>query len=163
MSDTTGWQLAELNIAKARYENDDPRFKDFVDMIGPVNEMAERMPGYVWRLTDKGGVGTMDIQAFDDPRLLVNLSVWEDAESLEAFVNKTVHAKVMGRRKEWFGAMETHHMVLWWVKAGHRPDLTEAKARLDLLNTEGPGPGAFTFGTIHTPDGTRLDWAKNTA
>jgi len=153
---TTGYHLVELNIARARYESDDPRLKDFVDLIGPVNEMAERMPGYVWRLTDDGGVGTMDITAFDDPRLLVNLSVWEDVDSLLTFINKTVHARVMNRRKEWFDAMESHHMVLWWVKAGHIPDLAEARAKLDWLDAQGPGPEAFTFGQLFAPDGSPI-------
>lgn len=151
-----GYQLAELNIARARYEDDDPRFKDFVDMIEPVNQMAERMPGYVWRLVDEAGVGTMDIKAFDDPRLLVNLSVWEDLDSLLTFVNKTVHARVMNRRKEWFAAMESHHLVLWWVPAGHEPDLAEAKAKLDQLDREGPSAEAFTFGKFYAPDGEEI-------
>ena len=147
------FHLAELNIAKARYEDDDPRFQGFIDMVEPVNTMATRMPGYVWRLVDDDGFGTMDIKAFDDPRLLVNLSVWEDLESLLTFVNKTVHARVMNRRKEWFDAMESHHLALWWVPAGHRPTLEEAKAKLDQLDREGPGAGVFTFGNFYTAEG----------
>lgn len=150
------YHLAELNIARALYENDDPRFKDFVDMIEPVNQMAERMPGYVWRLVDDSGVGTMDIKAFDDPRLLVNLSVWEDLDSLLTFVNKTVHARVMNRRKEWFAAMESHHLVLWWVPAGHQPDLAEARVRLEQLDRNGPSAEAFTIGKFYGPDGQEV-------
>ena len=150
---STPYHLAELNIARARFEDDDPRFKDFVDMVEPVNAMAERMPGYVWRLVDKAGVGTMDIKAFDDPRLLVNLSVWEDLDSLLTFVNKTVHARVMNRRKEWFAAMESHHLALWWVPAGHKPDLVEAKAKLEQLDRNGSSADVFTFGKFYSPEG----------
>lgn len=156
MSTYPGFQLAELNIARAHYANDDPRFQDFLDLIEPVNAAAERMPGYVWRLTDDDGVGSMGVQAFDDPRLLVNLSVWEDIESLRDFVYNTVHTKVMARRKTWFDVMESQHLVLWWVKAGHEPSVEEAKARLDLFNREGPSPEAFSFQQAFDPHGAPL-------
>ncbi len=156
MSTYPGFQLAELNIARAHFANDDPRFQDFIDLIEPVNAAAERMPGYVWRLTDDGGVGTMGVQAFDDPRLLVNLSVWEDIESLSDFVYNTVHTKVMARRKTWFEVMESQHLVLWWVQAGHEPSVEEAKARLDVFNRDGPSPDAFSFRKAFDPHGAGL-------
>jgi hypothetical protein len=34
---------------------------------------------------------------------------------------------------------------LWWVPAGHRPAIEEAKQRLAHLETNGPTPFAFTF------------------
>jgi hypothetical protein len=37
------------------------------------------------------------------------------------------------------------YMVLWWVPAGHRPTIDEAKAKLVLLEAQGPTPEAFTF------------------
>jgi Domain of unknown function (DUF3291) len=37
------------------------------------------------------------------------------------------------------------HMVLWWIPAGHRPSLSEALERLELLRREGPSVQAFTF------------------
>ena len=36
-------------------------------------------------------------------------------------------------------------MALWWIGAGHRPTIEEARQRLDLLGRKGPSPGAFTF------------------
>ena len=155
MSRHPGFQLAELNIARARYENDDPRFQDFMDLLVPVNQAAERMPGFVWRFIDEGGIGSVDVQAFEDPRLLANLSVWADIESLHDFVYNTVHAKVMTRRQEWFDLIESQHLVLWWVREGHRPTLDEAKTRLETFNREGPSPLAFSFRERFDPAGVR--------
>lgn len=159
MPQDSAYQLAELNIARARYDNDDPRFADFVNMIAPVNAAAERMPGYVWRLVDEDGVGSMAIQAFDDPRMLVNLSVWESLDHLRDFVFQTVHTKVMDRRAEWFDLMESQHLVLWWVPRGHRPSVEEAKARLDALDRKGPTSRAFTFKQAFDFDGQAITHA----
>lgn len=41
--------------------------------------------------------------------------------------------------------MSEAFLVWWWVPAGHQPSLTEARARLDLLRTQGPTADAFTF------------------
>jgi len=53
----------------------------------------------------------------------------------------------MRRRREWFEAYETAYMALWWVPAGHRPTIEEAKERLAALDRDGPTPYAFTFRT----------------
>lgn len=156
MSHYQGFQLAELNIAHARYDNDDPRFKGFMDLLVPVNQAAERMPGFVWRFVDEGGVGSVNVQAFEDPRVLANLSVWCDVQSLSDFVYNTVHAKVMERREEWFNAIENQYLVLWWVPEDHRPTLNEARERLELFQRKGATAEAFSFSTRFDPDGARV-------
>jgi heme-degrading monooxygenase HmoA len=40
------------------------------------------------------------VRAYDDPSILVNVSVWESLESLAAFVYTSVHRPVMGRRRQ---------------------------------------------------------------
>jgi len=76
---------------------------------------------------------------------LVNLSVWRDVESLQTFVYKSAHARIMTRRKEWFERMANAYFVLWWVPYGHRPSFTEAAERLAVLKKMGSTPAAFTF------------------
>ncbi|MFZ5792147.1 MAG: DUF3291 domain-containing protein [Pseudomonadota bacterium] len=141
-----GWHLAQLNLAKALAPLDDPRLADFMAALDRVNALAEASPGFVWRLQAEDGNAT-SIRAYDDPRMIVNMSVWETAEALFEFTYRTAHAKVMGRRREWFEKLETPHLVLWWVPAGHRPGLAEAMARLAQLERDGPTPSAFTFKT----------------
>ncbi|WP_028021667.1 DUF3291 domain-containing protein [Enterovibrio calviensis] len=143
-------QLAELNIAQAKTAMDDPVMKDFVDNLDPVNAMAEASPGFVWRLKDDSGNAT-DIQVFDDPNLLVNLSVWDSVESLKTFMFKTHHLNIMKRRSEWFEKPKTHTYVMWWVEDGHIPSLQEAVERLEYLREHGDSAHAFTFADIFSP------------
>ncbi len=140
------WHLAQLNIAQAIAPMDDPLMADFVAQLDPVNLLAERSPGFVWRLKDDSGNATA-LQAFNDPKLLVNLSVWESLEALRNFVYRDQeHRAVMADRRRWFLPMDGPHMVLWWIRAGQLPSLDEAKARLQSLTDNGPNSDAFTFG-----------------
>ncbi|MFL5895165.1 MAG: DUF3291 domain-containing protein [Thermoleophilaceae bacterium] len=136
--------VAQLNIARAKAPIDDPLLADFMALLEPVNALADRSPGFVWRLQDETGDAT-SIRAFGDDRLIVNMSVWESVEDLRAFVYKGLHVEVFRRRREWFDRFASMHLVLWWVEAGTVPTLDEAKARLDHLDAHGPTPYAFTF------------------
>ncbi|RLT40531.1 MAG: DUF3291 domain-containing protein [Chloroflexi bacterium] len=142
--------LAQLNIARMRFALDDPRMADFVDGLARINALADATPGFVWRLQSESGNAT-DIQAFDDPYLLVNMSVWESSDALRAYVYRSKHADFLRRRKEWFVAMETPMQVLWWVAAGHMPTVSQAKERLEHLTIHGPTPQAFTFRAAFPP------------
>jgi hypothetical protein len=138
------WRLAQINIGRIKAPTDDPLVKDFMDNLDRINALAESQPGFVWRLTGEGENDATDIHAFDDPMMLLNMSVWESVEELAAFVYRTAHRDVMRRRREWFEPVETY-MTLWWVPAGHRPTPAEAIARLELLKAMGPTAEAFTF------------------
>ena len=50
----------------------------------------------------------------------VNMSVWENVESLEKYVWQTVHKRFYSQRHEWFEKMDESYFVMWWVPAGHR-------------------------------------------
>jgi len=82
-------------------------------------------------------------------------SVWKDLASLSQFVYKSAHVEIMRRRKEWFASMRAAFAVLWWVPAGHRPDVSEAAARLELLRANGPTEDAFTFRQAFAPPAAR--------
>lgn len=133
--------LAELNIARLKYDIEDPRVADFVNNLDRVNGAAERSDGFVWRLelaaTDSNTV------VMNDPRIIVNLSVWRDLDSLERFVFQTVHRRIYARKAEWFEAMDKMHFVMWPVAIGHEPDLDEALQRLEMLNSGGASDEAF--------------------
>jgi uncharacterized protein DUF3291 len=140
--------LAELNIARLKYPLDDPRIAEFADNLARVNAVADRSEGFVWRLQDDSGDAT-SIHAFDDPMVIVNMTVWQSAEHLERFVWNTVHKQFYAKRAEWFELMQAQHFVMWWVDEGHVPDLAEAKARLDHLDANGDSD--FAFGWSHLP------------
>lgn len=139
--------LAQINIARFRTPIEQPENIGFVSQLDRVNAEAENQPGFVWRLTGSGN-NALDLKAFDDPNVAVNMSVWEDVSSLHAFVYRhPAHLDIMRRRREWFDALD-FHMALWWVKAGHIPTITEGRARLDTLAANGPSQDAFLFNSI---------------
>ncbi len=53
---------------------------DFFANLDRINAMAERMPGFVWRLKDESGNATA-IPWPGDPTMNVNMSVWESVGS----------------------------------------------------------------------------------
>jgi hypothetical protein len=135
--------IAQFNIAILQEPIEAPRFDAFRARIDAINALAETSPGFVWRLVGDGSDATGLRPLGDD--ILVNLSVWQSIEQLFAFTYKSAHSGLMARRREWFPNMAGHHMVLWWVAAGHLPDVHEAAARLTHLNQHGPTATAFTF------------------
>ncbi len=141
----TGYHVAQLNVGLVRAPTDSPELADFMAGIDPVNAVADADPGLVWRLQDGDGPGATALRP-RGPDLMVNMSVWETLEALRGFVYRNgPHLDFMRRRRDWFHRMAEEHLVLWWVPAGHIPDLDEALSRLDLLRASGPSPLAFTF------------------
>ncbi len=134
--------LAELNIARALYDLDDPRMSGFTNNIDIVNAVAERSKGFVWRLKDDTGSATQ-IKWNEDPRLIVNMSVWETAEDLEHFVWNTIHKKIYDKKEDWFPQMEMAHFVMWWAEEGHEPTISEAKEKLEYYHKHGATEEAF--------------------
>jgi len=146
----SSYHLAQLNIGIIKAPLESPVMADFMGNLERINALAESSPGFVWRLqTDEGNATAL--RPTDDDNLLVNMSVWEDAESLSRFVFKSSHVEIMRRRREWFERMADAYLVLWWVPKGHHPAIEEALARLDLLRANGPTPEAFTFRTAFPP------------
>ena len=46
-------QLAQVNIAQAKYSLDAPEMKEFIDNLAPINAIADASAGFVWRLVGK--------------------------------------------------------------------------------------------------------------
>lgn len=138
------YHLAEVNIARMLAPLEDPIMAEFVANLVSINELAEKSPGFVWRLQTAEGDAT-SLRVFDDEQIIINLSVWESADSLFQFAYNSQHTDFFRRRKEWFEKMDVPILVMWWIPAGHAPTLAEAKERLTLLHEHGPTPLAFTF------------------
>ena len=125
---------------------------DFVANLAPINALADRSPGFVWRFQTEDGDAT-SIRPYDDDRILVNFSVWEDLASLQDFVYRGAHAEILKRRREWFDRLTDADIALWWVPADHRPTLEEAVERMEHLRQHGPTPHAFTFREFYQAPG----------
>jgi hypothetical protein len=137
--DNKNWQLAQLNIAWLTAPIDSPPLESFVAQLDTINSLAEQSAGFVWRwVTDEPD------PVFDED-IVVNLSVWQDADSLFNYTYKSAHTAVMRDRKKWFKPMAEESFVLWWVPVGHQPTTQEAYDRLQTLRKNGPSTEAFTF------------------
>jgi len=138
------YHLAQINIAFFKTPKFNTVNDDFHKAINGVNAIAESAPGFVWRLVDDEPERD-GIDLFANPDMIINMSVWEDQESLSAFVYRDkAHRDIMRRKEEWFQDIEIY-MALWWIKAGEVPTLKDAAERLDILAANGPTEEAFTF------------------
>ncbi len=143
--------LAQVNIGRMNTPLEDPAMAGFVTRLDEINALADRSPGFVWRLQDSAGNATY-LRPYDDDRILFNMSVWETVEDLRQYVYQGVHVELLRQRNDWFARFEGAYMALWWVPAGHRPSIDEAKKRLASVAEKGATPFAFTFKQVFAPD-----------
>lgn len=149
----TAFHIAQMNVGTALYPMYHPGIADFVARLADINALADSSPGFVWRLKDDSGNATA-IKVSDNPRFIVNMSVWGSFDALFAFVYRSGHTKVMARRREWFERPDGPFQVMWWVPAGHIPTIEEGLARLEHLRRHGATDFAFTFKErFPAPDG----------
>jgi hypothetical protein len=149
----TRYHLAELNVADLIAPLDSPQLADFVALLPEINALADRSPGFVWRLTDDTGTDATSLRPFG-PDTIVNLSVWESLDRLRDYAYRSAHLTVLQRRREWFKPHGRPYQVLWWLEAGRRPTVAEAAQRLAMLDERGPTPDAFTFRAVFPEPGT---------
>lgn len=146
MKTPSDYHLAQINIARLKAPLDDPIIDEFRESIDFVNETGSRHKGFVWiyRAPD-GEASSYEVDIFPDPLIVVNFTVWERYEDLHDYVYNTVHSYFLKSRKRWFNKMERPHVALWWIPAGHQPTMAEAKAKLEQLERDGPGPEVFNL------------------
>ena len=149
--------LAQTNLAWARFPLDDPRMVEFVEAIDRINAVGDHSPGSgcLWRFRTEGGDAT-GVRILDDPRILFNLTTWRSVEDLRNYAYRTAHADFFRRRREWFLPPPKPPLAMWWVPEGYRPTVEESVCRLERLWRDGSTPDAFTLKTAFGPDGARL-------
>lgn len=148
----TRYHLAQVNIGRLRAPLEDPVMEGFRSQLDPINTLADRSPGFVWRLQTEDGNATA-IRPYADERMAINMSVWESLDALQRFVYSSAHVGPLRDRKQWFEPLEGPILALWWIPAGHIPTVAEATERLQLLKERGPSPDAFTFRALFpSPD-----------
>ena len=138
------YHLAQINIGRLIAPLDDPKIAEFVAQLAPINAIADKAPGFVWRLQSESGNAT-DIAYNDDPSIMVNMSVWESLEALRDYAYKSDHMKVFRDRAKWFVKMDKPHYCLWWIPDGHIPTVAEGRERLEHYQTHGATPYSFWF------------------
>ena len=138
------YQLTQINVGRFKFPAEDERNADFMNNLDPINAIAEASPGFIWRLKDETGNAT-NIRAYEDPRIIVNLSVWESIEALQVFAYRTEHVQFFRRREEWFENFGGPSMALWWIRAGQYPSAAQGREKVEYLTKYGSTLRAFTF------------------
>ena len=157
------YHIAQVNIGRVKAPVEDPIMAGFVARLDEINALAERSPGFVWRLQTSEGNATYFRPYPEDDRVLINMSVWETIESLQHYVYQTAHAELLRQRQAWFEKFAGSYTALWWVPAGHLPGMDEATKRLAHLEKHGPTQFAFTFKATFEPDEQfqkAIDWSS---
>lgn len=150
-------QLAQFNIGRLRYDLDDPRVADFMNGVDILNRIAGRSDGFVWKYeTGEGGMVDEDVDG--DPRIVVNMTVWDSTDSLKHYVWNTLHKHFYTRRGDWFEPMDQVNFVMWWVPEGHQPTLEEALAKLEQLRAQGDSDAAFGWAYLKGGTDGRSAW-----
>jgi Domain of unknown function (DUF3291) len=156
------YHVAQVNIGRIVAPLDDPQMAGFVTRLDELNALADRSPGFVWRLQTSEGNATY-FRPYGDDHILMNMSVWESVEALKNYVYRTVHSELLRQRHEWFSKFAGTYLALWWVPAGHIPGIDEARKRLAHLEAHGPTQFAFTFKTGFPADESfqrAIDWSS---
>ncbi|MBB6331414.1 hypothetical protein HNP24_002364 [Chryseobacterium sediminis] len=142
------YQLAQINVARMIGANiEDPIMNEFVSHLDSVNRLAEESDGFVWRLKDDENNAT-SFNPLNDEKIIINISVWKDVESLEHYTYKTFHVDFIRRRKEWFQKYGKAYYALWWIKDNEYPSIDEALKRLEYLQEKGSSSYAFNFQSV---------------
>jgi heme-degrading monooxygenase HmoA len=153
---STKYHIAQVNIARMKAPLDDPIMAEFVAALDEINALADRSPGFVWRLQSDAGNAT-DLRPYNDDLILFNLSVWESLEQLQAYVYSSAHTEVMRQRRQWFEKFSGMYLALWWVEAGQIPTVIAAKQRIDYFNQHGESEWAFSFKRPFPPPDEKLE------
>ena len=142
--------LAQVNVMRLKAPLDSAALAPFVAALDPVNALADAAPGFVWRLKSEQGDATA-FRILDDDTLLVNMSTWTSLQALTDYVYRSGHVEIMRRRREFALPIAEAYAALWWVRAGERPTVRQAEARLRHLRANGPTAFAFEIRTPFPP------------
>ncbi len=140
--------IAQFNWGTLKADWDAPEVDEFVQAIDRVNALAEKSPGFVWRLAndemEEQQIGVASsIDWADKTRVASTLSVWESGQALKTFVFSGVHGSFYRRGAEWFERSDFPRLVLWRIRPGVRPTVTDGVERLKHLAKNGASEFAF--------------------
>jgi hypothetical protein len=107
------FHIAQINIGRLIAPIDDPRIAGFVAELDPINALADRSPGFIWRLQSYEGNATDIVYSNDDPTIILNMSVWASIETLQTYAYASRHIEVLKQRRSWFQKMDKPHYCLW--------------------------------------------------
>lgn len=142
------FHLAQINVARLIAPLEDPQIAEFVAALAPINELADRSEGFVWRLQGASGNAT-DLVYSANPFVIVNMSVWTTPGALRDFVYRSGHVDIYRKRRQWFEPSSAAPYCLWWMPAGQIPTVQEGSTRLEHYHRYGATEHAFWFSQLY--------------
>jgi Domain of unknown function (DUF3291) len=143
--------LAQVNIAWMHGAITEPVMAGLASRIHEIYELAEKSPGFVWRLpASEATLQALEpfeahFPGFHRDRLFYNMSVWESLHALRAYTFQSAHAELLNERHQWVDSIAGASVALWWIPIGYRPSIAESAERLRSVRDRGPTPYAFTI------------------
>lgn len=150
MGNETEYHLAQANLAELRHPLGSPEMAEFEAALVPLNEVAERSPGFVWRQEFDYTDGDRPV-IFGRNDYLFTLSVWQDIERLREFTYGGRHGEMLSKRLNWFLRDSRPTLAMWWIPRGELPTVSDAEERLRHIRRHGPTSHAFTFAKRFAP------------
>lgn len=145
MTHDTKTAIAEFNWGRLLHDWTDKRVQPFVEGLERVNRLAERSPGFIWRMPDDEMETSQLGPPLSDHRVASTLSVWRSSEDLQKFVFNSLHGSFLKRGSEWFEVTDAPRYVLWPVDPAHRPGMEEGLNKIRHLEQHGASPECFDF------------------
>ena len=115
----------------------------FTEQIAPVNQLAEKADGFVWRYAE-AYKPRETVAPWNNPLLFFNMSVWRDLDSLLNFVRSPEHIAVTQNRDQWILPVGTPSLALWWTDGTNVPTVENAIDAFSLIANKGDTPAAFS-------------------
>ena len=134
--------IAQMNWGKLKYLLQDKRMFEFAQSLNDVYGLAERHPGFIWRIPDDQ-VDTQLTNLGFDKYISATVSVWNDIDSLKDYTYNSLHGMYLKRSSEWFEIIDGPHLVIWNVENNTHPTFKESFARLEYLKDNGPSDYAY--------------------
>ena len=157
--------LAVFTFAILSEASDHPRMRGFFESDPQNLRAAEHADGFIARSGYDGEPGPPSWGEMVYPRFFAGnregwtpatLSLWQDLESLAAFVYRGIHAQAIAQRGKWFVEPQYPTHALWWVPDGHTPLWFEAKFRHEHLHDHGPSKYVFKLLRAFDLEGGRI-------
>jgi len=143
--------FVQFDLAWLKNHRDHRVIFDFKNKIDPIHELADKAPGFIWRLITDSTNSTVSVASLGED-CVFNCTVWESREAMSDWINRNEHAHALERRLLWFNHPIEPDVVMWWIPSTHTPTLEEAIDRLQFLRTHGSNPLAFTLEDKFTPE-----------
>ena len=131
-----------MNWGRLRFCLDDKRMREFAESLNKVYSLAEKHPGFIWRIPDNQSKSQLSDLGFDK-LISSTVSVWKDTDSLKDYTYNSMHGLYLKKKNKWFKKVDGPQLVMWNVADNYQPTFKESFHRLEYLKDNGSSDYAY--------------------